>query len=141
MPITATNKAGFNDAGGISGPVTINALADGVELIYTILNKQNNAAILRLDYTKGTETNIQINYARIVSPDTDYYYEIYDSGSGTLALYTQTITDGAISSNPIIIPIPKGKDDDTLKIIIKGDNGAAADGTVEFFITEDNFAF
>lgn len=141
MPITATIKSGFNTTGDNSGPVTITPTATGAEIVYTIWNKQHNSVILYMDYTKGTETNLVLNYGRSVDPDTTFYFEVEDTGSGVIKLYTQTIADGDIGSNPIVIPIPKGKDDDKLKIIIEGDNGAAADGSIELFITEDHFAF
>jgi hypothetical protein len=142
MPITGTVKNGFNtnEDGSPGGYIDLTNTATGVQIDYSVDNKQNNCLILRLNYSKGVENYVNINYARRVDPDTDFYYEIEDSGSGTIELYTQKVDVLNTNDLPVLIPIPKGRDDEEIRIIIEGDNGALATGTIEVIVTEDHFA-
>ena len=94
--------------------------------------------ILYLDYTKGSESSLEIKLEYALqwnTPKVFYQESIMDIGSQIVTPYVITIS----VSGKYRIPLPVGIQEDQIKISVRGVGSVAAPGSVTLDFTVDKY--
>jgi len=129
---------GVDNVNPFVGDETVVSTVDSTyfEIGYTKRNKQHNAILSYVNYTKGTETNIVLEMARLdENICTDFYFESIDDGTGILASYEKTIE----ATSKLVVPWQVGKNEESIIIKLTAQD-PSSDGVVDINIAENNFS-